>query len=77
MTRLVLASAEIKSVCLAKKAGNCMISKTSEAFIASSCVWTSDIIGILNSSFILLKIFKPFSIPGPLKDLEDDLLALS
>ena len=73
----VFASAATKSVCLAKKAGSWIISRTLEAKSASSGECTSEIIKISSSSFISLNILRPFSIPGPLKEFADVLFALS
>ncbi len=72
-----LAASNIKSVCLHKKAGICIISNTWAASSISLILCISESIGMFNSFFKALSIYSPFFIPGPLYEFTDVLLALS
>src|SRR3990170_5032627 len=63
---LVKAADKIRSVCLHRKAGICKTSSISLDLFISSVVCMSDNIGNPVPTLTLSRIFKPFSMPGPL-----------
>ncbi|MNI71498.1 hypothetical protein D3C73_1273730 [compost metagenome] len=64
-TRWVCASATTRSVCRARKAGNCRMSATSATGAACQGSCTSVMTGTPNSFLTASKIFMPSSRPGP------------
>ena len=73
----VSAAAMSKSVCLHKNAGICIRSTTSATFLHCHTSCTSVTTGRSYISFTFCNILSPSSIPGPLYEWIDDLLALS